>query len=261
MPLSNNPNRRIAVAGKGGTGKSTFTALLIKELLLQKQIPILAVDADPNSNLGDLLGMKTEATIADIREEIRKKPDIFVSGMSKTDYINMRLNEIIAESMVSLDLLVMGRPEGKECYCYVNELLRTFLSKISMQYKFVIIDNEAGMEHLSRRTTDNIDILFIISEPTAVSLRSAERIKQTAKLLDLKIEKMYLVMNKVNAFTKSLPETSLETIGYIPYNDIINQLSESAENLLQLPNDLDITTEVRNIIKKANILPQMTISL
>ncbi|MDI6640852.1 MAG: AAA family ATPase [Elusimicrobiota bacterium] len=247
---------RIAVAGKGGTGKTTFAALLIRGCLKQNKIPLLAVDADPNSNLSDLLGMNYQTTIADVREEVRNISAI-PAGMSKSDYLNMRLNEIVTESK-GVDLIVMGRPEGRECYCYVNELLRGFLSNISKQYACVIIDNEAGMEHLSRRTTDDIDVLFILSEPTAVSLQSAVRVYETAKKIKLNIKKTYLVMNKtetvdqniVQNFSSASSHTTIEVIGWLPYDKTIFQLSEKGGNLLSLSDNLPIVSSVDSILNK-----------
>ncbi len=240
---------RIAVAGKGGTGKTTFCALLIKILLSQNKKPILAVDADPNSNLAELLGINYDSTIADVREELREQKDITL-GMVKADYINMRLNEIISEAN-GLDLIVMGRPEGRECYCYINELLRNFLSKISKNYNTVVIDNEAGMEHLSRRTTDDIDTLFIISEPTLVSLKSAEKIKELAEKIKLKIKNIYLVLNKVknqDSLEEIISKTYLKPKGIIPYDENILKLSESGKNLFSVEENSHVLSKIKDII-------------
>ncbi|MCX7661102.1 MAG: AAA family ATPase, partial [Candidatus Omnitrophica bacterium] len=144
---------KIAVSGKGGTGKTTISALIIRTLIEDKKIPILAVDADPNSNLYLSLGAKFNRTIADLREEVR---DNTPSGFSKTDYFNLKLQEAISENN-GFDLLVMGRPEGQGCYCSVNNLLREYLTRLSKNYPFVVIDCEAGLEHLSRRTSDDLD--------------------------------------------------------------------------------------------------------
>lgn len=185
---------RIAVCGKGGVGKTTVVCGMIKYLLDKNQTPILAVDADPNSNLAENLGVNCNITIADIREELREGN--IPSNMSKSDYITFRLQEAVVEQK-GFDLIVMGRPEGRECYCFINELLRTFLSNLSKNYKFVIIDTEAGMEHLSRRTTDNIDLLLIVATPAKVSIDTAKKIQMLIPKLKLRINNIITVLNMV----------------------------------------------------------------
>ncbi len=185
---------RIATAGKGGVGKTTITALLVRYLIEKNKKPVLAIDADPNSNLCYYLGAKYQNSISDIRDDL--KSDKLPAGFSKTDFLELKINEVISENK-DFDLLVMGKPEGPGCYCFVNELLRTSLSKLSAKYVSTIIDNEAGLEHLSRRTTDNIDELFIVSTPEHVSLRTALHIKETAKKLKLKINEISLILNRV----------------------------------------------------------------
>jgi len=247
--------KRIAVAGKGGVGKTTFCALAIKLLLEHNIKPVLAVDADPNSNLGDLLGIKYSSTIADIRDEIRENKNI-PTGMAKSDYVDMKLNEIISEG-AGLDFIAMGRPEGRECYCYINEILRGFLSKITNQYAAVVLDNEAGMEHLSRRTTDNIDTLFIMTDPTIVSINSAKRVSEAAKKLKLKIEKTYLVLNRVKPGVDTsliLKDVPIELIGRLPREESIVTRSEKGEPLTGLPENNPYIIELNNILKKTGIL-------
>lgn len=210
----------IAVAGKGGTGKTTVAALIIEVLLSQNKKPILAVDADPNSTLGDYLGIKCHCTISDIIDEtkgLRNLPD----GVSKPAHLEYQLQRAITETK-GVDLLVMGRPEGPECYCMANNILRGYLQKISSNYPYVVIDNEAGMEHLSRKTTQNIDALILVSDPTKVGLQTAKRIRELIdKITSLNIRNKYLLVNKV---TTSLEDndiekiTGLKVIGYLPYS-------------------------------------------
>ncbi len=227
---------RIAVAGKGGTGKSTFVALLVYHLLRENRVPILAVDADPNSNLNELLGLEYKQTVADIREEMRDEK--IPVGMTKPDYLEYSVGQVLVESK-GLDLLVMGRPEGQGCYCFVNELLRNYLSRLGKNYYAVIMDNEAGMEHLSRRTTDNLDYLFILSEPTLVSMRSAVKIYETAKQLKLKIDKIFFILNRTKPnIEKSVEEVmkkkNLSFLSRIPEDNLIHQFAEQGKNLLDL---------------------------
>ena len=246
----------IAVAGKGGSGKTTLATLFILHLIRQNKGHILAVDADPNSNLNVGLGMKFGETIADLREEVLAKE--VPSGMSKADFFDYRLHECLVEGD-KVDLLVMGRPEGPGCYCAVNNLLRQYLSRISKQYEYVVMDNEAGMEHLSRRTTNDLDVLLITSDPTLVSIKSAVRIHEIALQIKLKIKEIYLVMNRISD-AKSIPSFLLETIPErlpllenIPEDPLILEASEKEEDLLSLPEESLAYRAVGRIMKKLNL--------
>ena len=216
----------IAITGKGGVGKTTISAMLV-QYLLKIDKPVLAVDADPNSNLNVALGMKYEETIADIREEVKKQtPDSF----SKSEFFGLRLEEAIAEGN-GFDLLVMGRPEGPGCYCAINNILREYLAKAAKNYKFVVIDNEAGMEHLSRRTTNDIDFLLLVSDPTIVGINSAINVYNTAKSAGIKIKDTVLVINKSKAGLeknklKLIENAGLRIGGYIPFQEEIEKNSE-----------------------------------
>jgi CO dehydrogenase maturation factor len=227
----------IAVAGKGGTGKSTVAALLIRALLAQDKKPVLAVDADPNSTLGDYLGITCACTVADLIEQtkgLRNLPD----GVSKPAHLEYQLQSAITES-AGLDLLVMGRPEGPDCYCMANNILRGYVQKIVGNYPYVVIDNEAGMEHLSRKTTQNIDVLILVSDPTAVGLKTAGRIRELIdKMPFLNIRKRYLLVNRVtdSAFNRAKAEeiTGLKIIGILPYSEgIESQLNRTDTKVLQ----------------------------
>jgi len=217
----------IAIAGKGGVGKTTVAAFLIQHLL-KIQGPVLAIDADPNSNLNVLLGFEYKDTISDIREEAKGSSS---PSFSKADFFNMRLEEVIAEGE-GVDLLVMGRPEGPGCYCAVNNILREYLSKLSKNYSFVVIDNEAGMEHLSRRTANNIDRLLLVSDTTTVGIRSAVKAFQTAKKVGLKIRDVSLLINKSKGELSEdkiriIKESGLDIAGLIPFEEGIERNSEN----------------------------------
>ena len=246
----------IAVAGKGGSGKTTLATLIILHLMRQNKGPILAVDADPNSNLNVGLGMKFGETIADLREEVLAKE--VPSGMSKTDFFDYRLHECLVEGD-KVDLLVMGRPEGPGCYCAVNSLLRQYLSKISKQYKYVVIDNEAGMEHLSRRTTDGVDVLLITSEPTLVSIRSGARIQEIALQIKLKVKDIYLIINRVakskdisSVISGGIPDR-LSLLENIPEDPLVLKASEKEEDLLSLPAESSAFQTVGRLMKKLKL--------
>ncbi len=229
----------IAMAGKGGVGKTTISAMIINHLLKIDK-PILAVDADPNSNLNAALGLKYKETIADIREEVKKQTP---EGFSKSEFFGLRLEQALIEGN-GFDLLVMGRPEGPGCYCAVNNILREYLVKISKNYKIVVIDNEAGMEHLSRRTASDIDLLLFISDPTMVGISSAINAFNTAKGAGEKIKDMALIINKSKdkldaGKLKLIENAGLKIGGYVPFQDEIEKNSEKGDIFRYSSNDAE----------------------
>jgi len=219
----------IAIAGKGGVGKTTISAMLVQHLLKIDK-PVLAVDADPNSNLNVALGMGYEETVADIREEVKKQtPDNF----SKGEFFGLRLEEAISEGN-GFDLLVMGRPEGPGCYCAINNILREYLAKAAKKYKFVVIDNEAGMEHLSRRTANDIDLLLLVSDPTVVGINSAINAFNTAKSAGIKVKNISLIINKSRFKLgpdklELIEKSGLKIGGYIGFQENMRKDSESGK--------------------------------
>ena len=245
----------VAVAGKGGVGKTTISAMLVHHLLKIDK-PVLAVDADPNSNLNAALGLEYEETIADIREEVKRQtPESF----SKSDFFSLKLEEAMVEGN-GFDLLVMGRPEGPGCYCAVNNILREYRAKISKKYKFVVIDNEAGMEHLSRRTAADIDLLLLISDPTMVGVNSAINAFNTAKSAGIKIKDIALVINKSRGELESdklklIKNAGLKIGGYIGFQEAIQKNSEKGKGVVETDSDLEDIID--NLFKqeKINIIP------
>ncbi|OHD72890.1 MAG: hypothetical protein A2177_03270 [Spirochaetes bacterium RBG_13_68_11] len=212
-------SRIIAVSGKGGSGKTTTAALVVRHLLRRGLGPVFAVDADPNSNLAEQLGVPEFGTVGGIREELAAGRGPLPAGMSKPEYIRYRIQETVSESN-GFDLLVMGRPEGPGCYCYVNSLLRDYLDNRAQAYASVVIDNEAGMEHLSRRTTRDVDLLLIVCDATAASVAAALRIGALARTLDLRIGRTGVLLNRAEAapqpVAERLREGGLAILGTVP---------------------------------------------
>jgi len=237
--------KRIAVCGKGGVGKTTVVCGLVNYLIEKNLTPILIVDADPNSNLAESLGLKYDFTVADIREELRAAQ--IPQGLSKAEYVEIKLQEALVEYK-NFDLLVMGRPEGKECYCYVNELLRTFLSNLSKNYKYVVIDTEAGMEHLSRRTTDNIDTLIVVTVPTKVSFDTAKKILDLIPKLGLKIYDKKILLNLADGNFDSLNEIKID--GIIHKDNQIYLYSQKQQPLLGTILNTKFYSELKNFLDK-----------
>lgn len=239
----------IAVAGKGGVGKSTLSALLVQELAARTGKVILAVDADPNSNLGEKLGVTVERTIGDLREDlVRRSEDVTGSKHQEAMY-QLRLAMVEGRDF---DLVTMGRSEGRGCYCYVNNLLRTFLDEIMSQYGHVVIDNEAGMEHLSRRTCQRMDVLMVVSDASKVGLETASRILSLAREMEIDIGKSVLVINRV---TGELPASLREMVppGFsklflLPHDAAVEELAMTSSQLTSLPNDSLLREAVKRLI-------------
>ncbi len=248
----------IAVAGKGGTGKTTLCSLIIRQLIKTKNTTILAVDADANANLNEALGLEIEGTIAEILARIYNNLDPLPAGMTKDQYVAYKVHESLAEGD-NVDLLVMGGPEGAGCYCYANNILRGFVAELSNNYPYLVMDNEAGLEHLSRRTTQNVDVLFITSDSSARGIRSAGRIRELVENLNLDIKKMYLVVSRVNegsinALMPEIEKTGLELIGAIPADEQVMEYDLLSKPLISLPDHSPAVAAVDEILKKAAIL-------
>ena len=184
----------IALAGKGGVGKTTVAGMLIKYLEMKNKGPILAVDADSNANLNEVLGLEATETLGGAREDMKKGK--VPEGMTKDIFISMKMEEAIVEAN-GYDLVVMGQPEGAGCYCAANTLLTNFLEKLTGNYPYIVMDNEAGMEHISRLTTKNVDVLLIISDTSRRGMQAGLRINELAKNLNIGVSKSYMIINKI----------------------------------------------------------------
>jgi CO dehydrogenase maturation factor len=241
----------IAMAGKGGTGKTTLAALIVRIIKEKKLGSILAVDADPNSNLGDALGIELKESIGQILDDIAAYPDKVPAGMSKDRFIEYRVQSAVSEGE-GFDLLAMGKPEGPGCYCYVNNVLRGVMGKLIRDYDYVVIDNEAGLEHLSRRTTRTADTLVVVADATSVGLRSAKRIIELTRDLDIKIKKSQLIVNRKNTDGEQLviKDLGLECIGSIPQDADIEKISLNGNSLMNLKEDAASILALRQIGEK-----------
>ncbi len=227
----------IALAGKGGTGKTTVAGMLIKYLIKTGKSPILAVDADSNANLNEVLGLKVGDTLSDAREEMKK--GIVPSGMTKDVFMSMKLQQAIIEDD-GFDLIVMGQPEGPGCYCAANTLLTGFLDKLIGNYPYVVMDNEAGMEHISRLTTSNVDILLIIADTSRRGLQAAMRINDLAKSLNVGVGKSYLIINQTREETPEavldmIKNDGLELAGTIPEDRTVYEYDLNGRPTIEIP--------------------------
>ena len=235
----------IAITGKGGTGKTTLAGLIVRILKEKKLGSILAVDADPNSNLAEFLGTPPKETIGSILDDVASHLDKIPTGMSKDRFIDYRIQTAIQEQE-GFDVLTMGKPEGPGCYCFVNNVLRGIVSKLIKDYDFVVIDNEAGLEHLSRRTTREADTLLVVSDPTAAGLRAAQRIYNLAQELNIKTKKNLLIINRSNTTPKNMVK-ELDFLGNIGEDADIQKFSLNGHSLLDLKNDNSALEGLRSL--------------
>ena len=233
MPFS------IALAGKGGTGKTTMAGLLIKYLVKKNKTPVLAVDADCNANLNEVLGLDVKDTLGNAREDMKKGN--VPGGMTKDIFMEMKLEEAVAESN-GVDLIVMGQPEGAGCYCAANTLLTGFIERLSDNYPYIVMDNEAGMEHISRLTTKNVDVLLVITDSSRRGLQAALRIDDLAKCLNIGVGRSYIVINQIK---ESPSEQALEMIktgglelaGTVPEDRNIYEYDFNGRPTIEIPED------------------------
>ena len=241
----------IGLAGKGGTGKTTLAGLLVKFLVEKGKTPVLAVDADANSNLNEVLGCEIEDTLGDAREEMKKSVS---SGMTKDVYMEMKLQQAVIER-TGFDLIVMGRPEGAGCYCAANSLLTVYLEKLIDNYNFVVIDNEAGMEHISRLTTNNIDTLLVVSDPTRRGIQAAARIVELTGELSLNISRKLLIVNRTkelkrDAVEQAVKDFGLNLIGMVPEDPEVQEFDLNGRPTIELSKENSAVKAAYEIFQK-----------
>jgi len=246
MPFS------IALAGKGGTGKTTVAGMLIKYLIKTGKTPVLAVDADSNANLNEVLGLEVDDTLGGAREEMKK--GIVPNGMTKDIFMDMKLQQAIIEDD-GYDLIVMGQPEGPGCYCAANTLLTGFLEKLTSNYPYIVMDNEAGMEHISRLTTSNVDILLTISDTSRRGLQAAMRIDNLAKSLNIGVSKSYLVINQTkdaipDMALNMIKEKGIDLAGTIPEDHTVYEYDLNGRPTIEMPEDSPAVRAAFSIFEK-----------
>jgi CO dehydrogenase maturation factor len=245
----------IAVSGKGGTGKTVIAALLIK--FLSEKERILAVDADPATSLPSALGVKVKKTIGDIREEIASPSGVFFSENMPIDtLIEYKIEDILINTPL-FSLLAMGRSEGPGCYCLINDMLRHFIDKLSYRFPTILIDCEAGLEHLSRRTTRDVDTMLVVSDPTKRGIDTAESIKNLAEKLQINFNRVFLVLNKVtedeeekDVLAKLVKNSGLTLIGMVPEDENIRSYDLIGKPIIDLREDSKATIAVKEIFEK-----------
>jgi len=226
----------IAIAGKGGTGKTTFAALLTLWLGRNKKGGVLAVDADPNSTLADALDLEAPVSIADVIEEVAARPESVPPNMGRDAYIGYRIHENVGEAD-AFDLLVMGRPEGPGCYCYANNVLRQVMGQMTGDYAFSVIDNEAGLEHFSRKTTRACQKLFVVSDESAVGLKSAQRMFALVKEMGIPVRERYLVVNRREGglnFPRMKSEFGVREVFCVPKDDALWEAARQGKGVTSL---------------------------
>jgi CO dehydrogenase maturation factor len=242
------------MAGKGGVGKTTVSALVVRYFTLHVKDPVLAIDADPNSNLGETLGMTIEKTVGDIREDFMRDPQGVPSGMDKVLYLEMLMNQVLIENK-NFDLLVMGRQEGQGCYCMVNNILNRFADELENNYKYMLVDNEAGMEHLSRRTSGKVDMLLMVTDYALRGLRAVGRINGLLEDLKLDVREKGLIVNRApnqlnQAFLDEVEQIGVPLLCTIPQDDNLLEFDMERRSMLELPDDSPAVLAVNDLMEK-----------
>lgn len=244
--------KTIAVAGKGGTGKSTLSGLIIRQMVALGATPILAVDADPNANLGEVLGTRAGISVGGLREEAFMGAREIPTGWDKQSWIEYKMHEALVEAE-GYDLLVMGRPEGPGCYCYANNLFREYIKTLAKEYPWVVMDNEGGLEHLSRHTTRDVDVMFIVTDPSVRGMRTVERVGELIDELGLVVKERYVVINRVpTGFdpTPLLEHTTVPFAAAVPEDARVFENDVAAKDVFQLPEESASLQAVGQIVER-----------
>jgi len=249
----------VAITGKGGVGKTTVAALAVRLLVEAGEGPVLAVDADPNLNLNTALGVTVEETVGDVREEGLDRASALPGGMAKSEFLRLRVQQSLVESK-GFDLLAMGRPEGPGCYCFANSILRACVDEIGKQYRYLVLDCEAGLEHLSRRTAGDVDVLLVLSDPSVRGLETAARVLELVKELHTKVGRVAFALTRVldgiapelqeAARARGLPEPVL-----IPEDAELRELDARGLPLVSVAEQSKALVAVRDILVQVGLIP------
>ena len=250
----------IAVAGKGGVGKTTTCGMIIEYLCKQKKGPVLVVDADANSNLNEVLGVKADITLGQIREEMAhaEQTGSIPAGMTKADYAEMQFNNALIEED-DFDMLIMGRTQGKGCYCYVNGVLKTQVDKYARNYSYLVMDNEAGLEHISRGTLPHVDTMLLVSDCSRRGIQAVGRIAEMIRELDLKPGEMKLIVNRAPGgelnpgVAEEIKKYGLDLVGVLPQDDLVYEYDCEGKPSSQVPDSAPVKQALAAIMHKLNL--------
>jgi CO dehydrogenase maturation factor len=248
----------IAVTGKGGVGKTTVAALIVRALVEAKQGPVLAVDADPNLNLDAALGVKAEDTVGNVREEGLDRAAALPGGMAKAEFLQLRIQQALVEAD-GFDLLAMGRPEGPGCYCFANSILRACVDQIGKQYRYVVLDCEAGLEHLSRRTAGDVDVLILLSDPSVRSLDTVKRVTDLVAELNTHVGRMAFAFTRVSdgippELAAAAKDRGLPDPRAIPEDPEVRDLDTRGQPLVGVRPDSPAYTAVKGLLREVGVL-------
>ena len=245
----------IAVAGKGGVGKTTTCGMIINYLCKKNKGPVLVVDADANANLNEVLGVEMETSLGQIREEIAhaELKGTIPKGMSKADYAEFKFNSALIEED-DFDMLVMGRTQGQGCYCYVNGMLKTQVDKYARNYSYVVMDNEAGLEHVARGTLPHVDTMLLISDCSRRGIQAVARIAEMVDELNLKPGRMGLIVNRApggvldEGIKAEIEKHGLTLFGVLPHSDAVYRCDCDGEPSANLPESEPMKTALKGIM-------------
>ena len=244
----------IAVAGKGGTGKTTISALAVRYLVGRGETPVLAVDADPNANLGDTLGVEVPITVGSAREQGFAGERDVPGGMTKDQFVEYKIQEALAEGE-GFDLLTMGRPEGQGCYCFANNIIRRYMDALAGDYRHVVMDNEAGLEHLSRRTTRKTDYLIVVSDAGVRGLRAARNVLDLAEEMKIEVGEKLFVLNRAGAGSAEALRPEMERLGLtlaatLPEDPGLFDAEVAGRSLLELTDESAAVSAVKPLLDR-----------
>ena len=251
----------IAVAGKGGVGKTTTCGMMIDYLCKKKQGPVLVVDADANSNLNEVLGVEVETSLGQIREEMaiaEMKGGVIPAGMTKADYAEFKFNSALIEED-DYDMIVMGRTQGKGCYCYVNGVLKTQVDKYAKNYRYVVMDNEAGLEHVARGTLPRVDTMLLISDCSRRGIQAVARIAEMVRELNLNPAEMGLIVNRApdgvldDGVKAEIEKHGLKLLGVLPQDEAVYRCDCAGEPSAKLPDHNPVKTALRGIMNNLGL--------